>query len=491
MKKCLCLFLALLLTMPALVSCASESNETTPSGGDTAAAETTPAETETTRENYPDTLPALDFEGITMNIQGRGDASSMEEIGVEELNGEAVNDAVFERNRMVEERLNVDLVPIAGDGWETYGNTISGLRSSIAAADGAYDIVAGWSARIPSLSLEGLFLDLNNVKHLDFAQPWWNRSITEELQIAGKLYFVTGDLAQSMLFAMYVYAFNQKVATDHGVEDLYTVVNEKRWTMDYVSQLVSSIYVDLDGDGARTTADLYGLHTSQTNAADSYLQGFHVSMVSRDDAGLPYMDTDTERLTTIVEKLYALMYENEGTYVSDYDSTDVVSFSEDRALFATTVMASVTSTFADMESDFGLLPYPMLDESQGKYGTRVQDALSLWCVPIDAKNAEASGAVMEALGAQSYRTVTPAYFDVALKNRYSRDTETANMIDLIKDSILLNFEAIYNESFGSPYHVLRNLMVNKSSNFASFWASNEKNIITKLAEAVEMIEALD
>ena len=117
--------------------------------------------------------------------------------------------------------------------------------------------------------------------------------------------------------------------------------------------------------------------------------------------------------------------------------------------------------------------------------------MNLMCIPIDARNPEMSGAVLEALAAQSYRTVTPAFFDVALKNRYSRDPETAEMMELIKDSIYINFESLYNESIGYPWTVLRTLMPQKSNNFASYWAGCEKLIKAKLSRAVQFIRDLD
>jgi len=99
-----------------------------------------------------------------------------------------------------------------------------------------------------------------------------------------------------------------------------------------------------------------------------------------------------------------------------------------------------------------------------------------------------TSAVLEALAAQSYRTVTPAYFDVALKNRYSRDAQTAEMMDLIEQSVLINFESLYNESIGNPWFVLRTLMPQKNSNFASYWATNSKVITKMLQKAVEKIQ---
>ncbi len=495
MKKHLSLLLALLMLAPAFVSCAETEDTAAPASDPTVSAEqtaeeTVAEETEISRENYPDTLANdLDFGGETVTIHSRGDDQAFLEIGIEEMTGEPVNDAIYQRNTMIEERLNVQLNPIRAEGWEAYNNAIASLRASIMAADGAYDIIAGWSARIPSLSLEGLLRDMLPLPHLDLDQPWWNQSAVEELEIANKLYFVTGDIAKTLTAAMFIFVFNQKLATDYELENLYDVVKENRWTLDYVYEISSSAYIDTDGDGTASPADNYGLITSCINDADSFLQGCQVSMISRDENGLPFLDVDEERMTTIVEKVYNLFWNNPACRTHTAGLTEREIFVEGRALLVTAAMDNLVSTFVEMEDDFGVLPYPMLDETQGKYGTRVQDSLSLWCVPIDAKNPEMSAAVLEALAAQSYRTVIPAYYDVALKNRYSRDEQTAEMIDLIQSSALINFEQLYNESIGNPWFVLRTLMPAKNSNYASYWATNSKVIKKMLEKAVEKIQA--
>ncbi|MBQ4590683.1 MAG: extracellular solute-binding protein [Clostridia bacterium] len=494
MKKLLSLLLALMMCAPAFLSCAeteetASQDPTSAVSAEQSSGETAPEETEVSRENIPDTLPDdLDFGGETVTFHLRGDDEAYQEVGVEEMTGEPVNDAIYERNEMISERLNVNLVAFQAEKWDQYNNAIASLRSSIMAADGAYDVIGGWSARIPSLSLEGLLRDLNELPYLDFDQPWWSQSAVEELQIAGKLHFITGDLSKTMLSAMCIFVFNQKVATDYDIENLYDVVREKRWTVDYVHSLVSDIYVDANGNGTVDTADIFGLTTSSVNDADGFMQGYHVSLISRDENGLPVLDVDTDRMTTVVEKTYELYWNNPGTWAITGDGTDLTPFREDRALLSTTRVSSLVSTLAEMESDFGVLPYPLLNEAQSDYGIRVQDALSLWCIPIDAKNPEMSAAVLEALCAQSYRTVTPAYFDVALKNRYSRDQETAEMMDLIKNSALINFEQLYNESIGNPWFVLRTLMPAKNSNYASYWATNSKVITKMLEKAVEKIQ---
>jgi len=56
-------------------------------------------------------------------------------------------------------------------------------------------------------------------------------------------------------------------------------------------------------------------------------------------------------------------------------------------------------------------------------------------VPVTAKKLDAIGAVLEALNFYSWRDVVPAYYEVALKQKYSRDEISSQMFDLVLDSI--------------------------------------------------------
>ncbi len=491
-KRVLVLLLCAAMLLPA---CGKDTQSETESTTDTDTVqhiETEPEET--TRATMRDNLPSdLRYNGETVVYYVRGDENCIAEFQIEEMTGEVVNDALYQRNIDVSERLNVKLETAVGNGWQAYGATIGAIRASIQASDGAYDVIAGWSAQIPSLSLEGLFLDAQTIPYLDLEMPWWNQSCRTELKIGNRLFFVTGDLTQTIIESMYVYTFNQKVADDLGIEDPYTVVNEGRWTLDYVRKQTADLGTDRNGDGKMDKYDSWGLATYQVNGMDNYMQGARVSMMGRDADDVPVLDVDMDRMTSLVEKVYALCFENPGCYVEEggnYDITYAV-FKADRALYTTMMMSQVRTELADMESDFGILPYPKLDETQSAYGTRVQDGLTIFAVPIDCQKVEITGAVMEAMAAENYRKVTPAVYDVAMKTKYSRDPASAAMIDLIQQSVLINFESIYNESIGSPWFVMRDLMGKKSRDFTSYWASHVNKIERELGKAVEQIRAID
>ena len=83
------------------------------------AGETTAAEsTEPSRENTPDNLPELNFEGQTLNFFYRNSGNYTKDV-VGEAGGDIVADAMYNRNLSVEERLNIKFNLIPGDSNAT------------------------------------------------------------------------------------------------------------------------------------------------------------------------------------------------------------------------------------------------------------------------------------------------------------------------------------------------------------------------------------
>jgi len=152
------------------------------------------------------------------------------------------------------------------------------------------------------------------------------------------------------------------------------------------------------------------------------MQASNIQMFSRDENGLPYYNPEAEKLTVLINKMYDLMYNNEGTFLAREDGSTLRDmFIQDKALLHPTQFLIIENYISKMDSDYGILPYPKYDEAQEKYLTRVQDGVSLWCIPIDVKSVKVSSATMEAMGAENYRSVSDIYYNVAMKNRYSRD----------------------------------------------------------------------
>ena len=82
-----------------------------------------------------------------------------------------------------------------------------------------------------------------------------------------------------------------------------------------------------------------------------------------------------------------------------------------------------------MEADFGIIPYPKLDEAQKQYVSRVEYYFPT-IVPINSDSLGITGVMLEALQSESAKTVRPAYYDIALKTKYTRDDESAQISTL-------------------------------------------------------------
>jgi len=491
-KKIISAFLIILLITSVFISSCSNTSDTNQKANDTngADAASNAENTEVLRENTPDNLPKdLNYDGATITVHTRGDKISVLELFAE-LTGDVIDDAIYYRNQAVEERLNITLKSFNAEGWEAYNTAVANLRGSIMAGDNAYDIIAGWSARIPQLSIEGLFLNFHDVEYIDMEQPWWVQSLLTELEVAGTLNFLTGDIALSLLDAAFVIYFNKVVEANYEIESLYEIVNSGRWTIDKMAEITKSISSDVNGDGAMDENDMYGGAFTTVNQVDCFLQGSNIKMITKDADGLPTLNMEYEKLNTLVEKIYSMLFENpgvlgfpgiEGNFSAKIDNM----FMGDRALIVAGPLANANTTYKEMDSDYGIIPYPKYDDNQEGYSTRIQDSVSLWAIPITNPTPDMAGAVMEAMAAESYRKVTPAYFEIAMKVKYSRDDVSSQMLDIIRDGAYLNFASIYNESVGNPWFVLRDLMTGKSKDFASWLATNEPKIQQQLDTVIE------
>ena len=105
-------------------------------------------------------------------------------------------------------------------------------------------------------------------------------------------------------------------------------------------------------------------------------------------------------------------------------------FDSEQALFYTTLLTTVDK-HRNSETDFGILPFPKYDSNQKDYGHAVSAFhCAFVCVPTLAASPRV-GAILEELAYQGQKLLTPAYYDQTLIGQYTRDEESASMLDLI------------------------------------------------------------
>lgn len=195
------------------------------------------------------------------------------------------------------------------------------------------------------------------------------------------------------------------------------------------------------------------------------------------------MATAVDKLTAFLKSADVLC-ENQST-----EERSIVNgyFAADKVLYYMTKLESLDD-LRDMESDFAILPYPKYDADQSKYLTLIATATQMTYVPTTTNDAALTGKVCEALSYYSYKDVVPAYYDVALKNKYSRDENTQKMLDIIRSGAVMPFEYAYSTVIGGkvwPNMLLCNSSLNEDGNVASVLASMQSVWEGAIEEAME------
>ena len=164
-------------------------------------------------------------------------------------------------------------------------------------------------------------------------------------------------------------------------------------------------------------------------------------------------------------------------------------FQNNQALFIQQLLQLIPK-LREMDADFGVLPYYKYDEAQDTYYNTVGSWHSVFlCLPKVQKDATRTGVIVEALAAESLYTVTPAYYDVTLKDKVARDKDSAEMLDLIFETRTYDLGWYY--AIGTYNESTMNLFRNYQSDFTSMYKKMEKvanKYISKLNEAFAEVE---
>lgn len=501
-RHILSVLLAALIVLP-LTACNSGNSEisTDTVSPDTTASLVAETETETEdpnlRKNAKDNLPDdLNLNGASIAVLAWDHNYSRYDLcGNEELSGDIVFDAVHKRNNTVEERLNctIDTMLSPDPKWADFATLI---KKTVSAGDDVYSIVLGMGNSTIQYGNDQYFMDVSGLPYLDFSQPWWWKDSMDELSLDGKTYrYLVGDMQLSNYLACGTVYFNKRLFENAigSSDDLYKLIIDGGWTWDKLHEYCEAGAQDLNGDGSFTEDDLMG-----TILGNGVLLGMmeytaDVRRSSRDENGYVKIDYDIERASTITEKLYALLYETKGFLYNANDYTPANAFSSGKMLFYIERLYEATKAdLRDMDDDYGMIPMAKADDTQAEYLSLVQNAAMNVAIPVTCATADNAAAVLEALNAESYRTVVEPFYETALKTKYSRDSYSGQCIDLIAGSARRFVIYEYDSQWAGAGGLISTCVAAKNTDFASTYAKKVgacEKAMTKYMETFEKQKA--
>ena len=450
-----------------------------------------------------DELPAgLNFNGETINVLYRDDV--VNSFYVDEQTGDIVDDAVYNSNRAVEERLGVkfNIITQAGTANADRNNYLAFITNSVLAGDNAYDLCGVLTYNIPTLIQQGVLTDLLGVKYLNFDKPWWTSDLTELATIGGKLYFASGDITLELTQRIFCMLFNKELAESLNVEDIYSLVNDGKWTLDKMKEIGTAAYADLDGDSVVSTGDRFGVVANDYNHITSFMASLEPVFTMIGDDGRQHICGDSEHTVDVMSRIVDVFNNNNGIFYmnkSDANPSDVASnhevyrsmFKSDNILIITSEFHQISSVFRDMQSDYGIIPYPKYDEEQENYYTLARNVYSSMVIPKTCDKLDAVGAAMEAMASQNYRDVSPVYFETALKVKYSRDDVASQMYDLIKQGLRFNFAFTFSAVSGGFANIFADMVGSNDENYMSKYESINVKKETELQKFYDDVESFE
>jgi len=442
-------------------------------------------------------IPVEDFGGYTFNFISRRennpewDIWGNRDIYSEQETGETINDAVYRRNRYIEDIYNCNIKE-----FQSF-NMVNDLRKTIKSGDDEYDVALPPLNQGINLAADGLLLNFGNIQALNLTNIWWDQNANKSLSIGGKLYYTSGDMLILNNDSTGAFVFNKQLIQEHQFDIPYQLVKDGKWTFDVFYSQVKQASADLNGDGKMDRNDKYGF-MQYRDVLHCLLHGAGGNFGEKDENDIPYFTLDNEKNITVLEKVFEIMNDPVNTYRLHMTYTEGVTnafvlgqsmFEENRVLYYWLRLRDI-EPLRSMETDFGILPIPKWDENQTNYRCTVNFHVSA-CItlPISSVNPERTGLFLEAFSCKSKYTVQPAYYDIALNGKYVRDEESSEMLDTIFANRVYDIVLIGN--FGGIMGTIDGMVDKDNRNFVSQTEKDRPKIEKDMEKKIEKIMDLD
>ena len=485
-KRIFVLILALLMTVPLFFAC-----KTGKSGGDTT---TTEKPNVIPQDTYKSKLVKEDFKGAEVNILILPDRKNWSFCESEPTN--VLQTEIYRRNNWVEEFYNVSLNVIpAGEQTATFFSTA--CRNSSLEQSSLYDIVS--PDYYYGIVEEGYFVDMGTRSEIKLENPYWVSGWNKNTTINGKNYAPVGYFTLDPVSKAEALISNDAIVDALGIPSIYETVKEGEWTLEKLNEYIASA-ANPDADGNWTFDATYGLGADLwSGRALMVSAGYRLSEF--EDEGISFSIVN-DRNINVFESFYSLFNSNIGTYYCggtkgsagyhEDGERDTDLFLAGHALFLAHNLNSLSGISKSFTKDYSVYPMPKYDETQENYVSTVLGT-SIFGVMKNAKSIHMSCTLLDALCAVSYEDVLPVYYDRLLRERYSNNPETAEMIDLVRNSIWVDFLFINSSAFDlsglpSVANAAFDMIAKRDNTFASTMAKYPDKLSAKWRDFKEFYD---
>lgn len=483
--------LLLAAAMLASVACAGDGPDDTasttaaPTTVDSSQADTTVEETETTAAVYD--VTGIRYDGYVFRTwradPGSGWADTPNDLQADEQTGDVLNDAVYTRNRAVEDKLGIKLENVN----KSASKLSSSVKNAVLSNNDEVDAVFPQFIKFPNMVNNDYLYDLNEISTFDFSQPWWNQSAVDSMTIHGKLFGTVGDLTFVDKLSTVVTFYNMNLVDSLQMGDMYALVESGEWTIDKMTELGKQVSKDVDNNGTWDMQDAYGI-SCQNDGSYFLLHSAGLRICDKNEEGDIYFSLANEKAINTLQTIFTLMMD-ESMYFNAHTFSAAVAdginmFNDNRALF---YIRPVQTLFRmrSMNADFGILPTPKIYDSQETYSSSFNAwTANLTAMPKSVADPDRAATILTLLAYESYAQVLDPLYEVVLGTKLIRDDSSSKMLDLAFDGVVYDVGLIWN--FGD---IVSKLNKNQSTNVASMLTMYEKIVNNAIDDANEKFKS--
>ena len=351
-----------------------------------------------------------------------------------------------DRDNIIGENYNVQIVNKFVD---SPGDVTDLLRSST--LTGTDDVDAVVTSTMYNDLIKGYLASLD-LLDIDFTQNHWDLDVMENVMYGDQYYAAFGDMLGTNTN---VILYNKDMANNYCIEGLYDLVYEGMWTLEALHDAMKRIgYTDYNGNGIRDNGDAFPLSGSFVSTSGAFVFSSDMFLVDKDNDGNYMVYPDNAHLNDVYSEVKKILIDSGLSYNTQNDTMSI--FNNGYSLFELTVTSAI-SNYANVDFNFGILPYPKASADQVDYCSLYTGQYI--CVPTNLSDYSFTGITLDILN----------YYSQGLEDnlwlRVFSSEDDINMMGIIRNRLVSEFALTYNDgTLSSLNNLFANAILNESQN---------------------------
>lgn len=473
-----------------LVSCGNKNGDGTET---TVSADSDLTEAPEEQTTILDTLPTGNYTGKNFSIYTTTHNWAVSEILSDEITGDEVRDEQYSRTEMVKKRLgDIQFDEITG-GEDVIQKK---LESQVLGDTNEFNMMTLSTARAYSAAIKNQVTDIATLPGINLEMPWWAQKYNESVNLAGKYYIAFGDISLVYHGAFYILMFNSAIIDDLKLENPFDLVENGQWTWEKMYQMMIATAKDNGNGTVEADQDIFGLSGHRVHFKH-FMVTANAFLCENDDSGLPQYKGASDRFVTAYMDLVNKFIANDQLVTIDGVSKSLSGlaasvsgqgyyrdvFKQGRCLFLTEGTGSLYM-HKDSGIGYGIVPFPMFEGGYdpATINTAVYSATTGPIVPINQRDEDFVGAVIECMCGYSHDTSREVFVESTLSYRYVNDAPSLAMVRRILDNGVVDRAFAF--GFGNLPTTFDGALQAKSTNITSALGMLKKTIEGQIDEYI-------